>query len=191
MTSGSRLAAGDSQMDDTALLTAIADGDSAALRELFERHAPWVAARLRRTLPAHAVEDVVQETFIAVWRGARKYGGEGVVGAWIWGIARRQAALWARSNGRRVSAIDDVASDTAAGHDVEATAVRGVDLAAAMASLGPEGGESRELVRLVYVEDRPLDEVGNLLGIPTGTVKSRLFRARQVLRAALKGDNSS
>jgi RNA polymerase sigma-70 factor (ECF subfamily) len=178
-------------MDDTALLTAIADGDSAALRELFEQHAPWVAARLRRTLPAHAVEDVVQETFIAVWRGARKYGGEGVVGAWIWGIARRQAAMWARSNGRPQAALDEVALDTHAHHDVEAVAVRGVDLAAAMAALGPEGGENRELVRLVYVEDRPLNEVAGILGVPTGTVKSRLFRARQVLRAALRGDGSS
>ncbi len=41
------------------------------LRELFDRHAPWVAARLRRTMPAHAVEDALQETFIAVWRGAK------------------------------------------------------------------------------------------------------------------------
>lgn len=57
-------------MDDETLIAAVAVGDSAALRELFDRHAPWVAARLRRALPVDAVEDVLQETFIAAWRGA-------------------------------------------------------------------------------------------------------------------------
>jgi hypothetical protein len=60
---------------DGELIAAVAAGDDAALRELFERHAPWLAARLRRALPAAAVEDVVQETFIAAWRGAKGYAG--------------------------------------------------------------------------------------------------------------------
>jgi RNA polymerase sigma-70 factor (ECF subfamily) len=175
-------------MDDGALLKAVGEGDPAALRELFERHAAWVAVRLRRGMPDHAVEDVVQETFIAVWRGAKTYGGEGAVGGWIWGIARRKAAMWARSNGRPQFSLDEVMVDSAAPDDVEAVAVRGADLATAMAALGPAGGEGQELVRLVYVEDRPLNEVAETLGIPTGTVKSRLFRARQVLRSALRGE---
>jgi len=68
-------------MDDERLLAAVAGGDSTALRELFARHAPWLAARLRRTLPVDAVEDVLQEAFIAVWKGAARYSGEGAVGA--------------------------------------------------------------------------------------------------------------
>jgi len=71
-------------MDDETLLAAVAVGDDRALRALFERHAPWVAGRLRRVLAASAVEDVVQETFIAVWRGAGGYHGGGAVDAWIW-----------------------------------------------------------------------------------------------------------
>jgi RNA polymerase sigma-70 factor (ECF subfamily) len=51
-------------------MAAVAAGDDSALHELFTRHAPWLAARLRRLLPADAVEDVLQETFIAVWRGS-------------------------------------------------------------------------------------------------------------------------
>src|SRR5579862_5539922 len=57
-------------MDDDELLAALAAGDDAALRELFSRHAPWLAARLRAALPPADVEDVLQETFLAVWRGA-------------------------------------------------------------------------------------------------------------------------
>src|SRR5690348_5282271 len=86
-------------MDDDALITAVAHGDDTALRELFTRHAPWLAARLRAILPAADVEDVLQESFLAVWRGARRYRPEGSAGGWLWGITRRQAALWLRRRG--------------------------------------------------------------------------------------------
>ena len=59
-------------MDDDELIVRMAAGDDTALRELFSRHAPWLAARLRLVLPAADVEDVLQETFLAVWRGARR-----------------------------------------------------------------------------------------------------------------------
>jgi RNA polymerase sigma-70 factor (ECF subfamily) len=53
-------------MDDDELIAAMAGGDDTALRELFARHAPWLAARLRLILPAAEVEDVLQESFLAV-----------------------------------------------------------------------------------------------------------------------------
>jgi RNA polymerase sigma-70 factor (ECF subfamily) len=86
-------------MDDDELIAAVAGGDDAALRELFSRHAPWLAARLRAVLPAAEVEDVLQETFLAVWQGAGGYRParpEGAAGGWLWAIARRQAALLLR-----------------------------------------------------------------------------------------------
>jgi len=173
-------------MDDERLLTAVAEGDQTALREIFDRHAPWVAARLRRILPAEAVEDALQETFIAVWRGSARYTASGAAGAWIWGIARRQAALWARTNGRSAASLDSGFA-TAGGEDPATAATRHVDLEAALAALGPGGDKEREVVRMIYVEDRPLTEVAGLLGIPAGTVKSRLHRARRLLRATLEG----
>ena len=60
-------------MNDDELIAAVAGGDDTGLRELFSRHAPWLAARLRGVLPAAEVEDVLQETFLAVWRGAGGY----------------------------------------------------------------------------------------------------------------------
>ena len=73
---------------DEALLRAVADGDRAALRALYERHAPWLTLRLaRRCADPDVVDDAVQDTFVAVWRGASRYDGQGAVGAWIWGIA--------------------------------------------------------------------------------------------------------
>src|SRR5437773_6201367 len=85
-------------MDDDDLVTRVAAGDDTALRELFGRHAPWLAVRLRGVLPAADVEDVLQETFLAAWRGAGGYR-PGSAGGWLWGIARRQAALWLRRRG--------------------------------------------------------------------------------------------
>lgn len=173
-------------MDDATLIAALRDGDDTALRELFDRHAPWVAARLRRVLPADAVEDVVQETFVAVWRGRDRYAGDGAAGAWIWGIARRQGALWARSRGRPAVALDP--EIPAMDADPAVAAIRNADLAAALRSLGPAGSEQRELVRLIYAEERPVAEVARTLGVPAGTVKSRLFTARKRLRTALLGE---
>ena len=169
-------------MDDEDLIAALAGGDHIPLRELFDRHAPWLAARLRRALPADAVEDVLQETFIAVWRGAGGYGGSGAVGAWIWGIARRQAALWARGAGRPEPVLEPGEAE-----DPAVAAIRSVDLERAFDSLGADAAEGRALARMVYVEDRPLAEVAERLGVPQGTVKSRLFHLRRRLRQALQG----
>jgi RNA polymerase sigma-70 factor, ECF subfamily len=80
-------------MDDDELIASLAGGDDVALRQLFDRHAPWLAARLRKALPPDDVEDVLQETFLAVWRGARAYRPQGTPRAWMWVIARNQAAL--------------------------------------------------------------------------------------------------
>jgi RNA polymerase sigma-70 factor, ECF subfamily len=168
-------------MNDDALIAAVAAGDHIALRELFEAHAPWLAARLRRLLPADAVEDVLQETFIAVWRGARAYRAQGAVGAWLWGIARRQAAMWARRYGRPEPRWEPPGAD-----DPATSAAQRADLQRAFARLGPAGSEQRELARLLFVEDRPLAEVAGLLGVPQGTVKSRVHRLRRLLRAALR-----
>lgn len=164
-------------MRDEDLIAAVGAGDQMALKLLFERHAPWIAGRLRRTLPVDAVEDVVQETFIAVWRGAGSFSGSGEVGGWLWGIARRQAVTWLRKH-RRLA--PDLRLDEA-GDPAHAAIVR-VDLQQAVATLGLE---ESELLRLLYVEDRPVAEVARELDIPAGTVKSRAYRLRRTLRAAL------
>lgn len=165
---------------DAALLASVAAGDEPALREMYERHARWIATRLRRTLPVYAVEDVLQETFLAVWRGAARFQGTGEVGGWVWGIARRQAALWARSHGRPELALDDVAEPQ--GHqsdDPARIAIARAELGRAFAALGPAGCPSSELARQVFIEDRPLAEIADELGVPTGTVKSRVHTLRR------------
>ena len=166
-------------MDDDELIAALAAGDDMALRELFQRHAPWLAARLRAALPPPDVEDVLQETFLAVWRGARGYRPRGRPQAWLWVIARNQAALLLRRRGAVTAPLEEALP--ACGMDPAEAALARAVFAAALA--GPEG----DVLRLMYVEDRPVAEVAALLGVPPGTVKSRAHRARRMLRTALGG----
>jgi RNA polymerase sigma-70 factor (ECF subfamily) len=173
-------------MDDDGLIARVAAGDDRALRELFSRHAPWLAARLRVVLPAVDVEDVLQETFLGVWRGAAGYRPEGTAGGWLWGIARRQAALFLRRRGPGELILPAVveADMGGVGDPTEAVLSR-LDLENAVAALGPPGGSDRETWQLLCVEDRSVAEVAALMGVPEGTVKSRAHRARRLLRAAL------
>ncbi|MEV6851049.1 RNA polymerase sigma factor [Actinoplanes sp. NPDC051411] len=175
-------------MDDVELVAAVAAGSDSALRTLFGQHAPWLAARLRAALDAADVEDVIQETFIAVWRGAAGYRPVAPVGAWIWGIARHQAALLLRRRGPVTFAL--AALDEMAGPDSVETVVDQAELDAAVATLGPPGSPDREAWRLVHVEDRPVAEAAVLLGVPAGTVKSRVHRARRLLRLALRRETT-
>jgi RNA polymerase sigma-70 factor (ECF subfamily) len=178
-------------MDDDGLIALVAVGDDSALRALFSRHAPWLATRLRAVLPAADVEDVLQETFIAVWRGASGYRPDGAAGGWLWGIARRQAALLLRRRGPAAAVLPGqvMADDRDAGDPADVVLAR-ADLDRAVAALGPPGGTEREVWRLLYLEDRPVAEVAKLTGVPPGTVKSRAHRARQRLRAALGADGT-
>ncbi len=166
-------------MDDDELIAALAAGDDTALRELFTRHAPWLAARLRSALAPPDVEDVLQETFLAVWKGARGYRPQGTPQAWMWVIARNQAALLLRRRGPVTAPLEETSH--VAGLDPAEAAVARAEITAALD--GPEG----QVLRLMYVEDRPVAEVAALLGIPAGTVKSRAHRARRMLRGALGG----
>ena len=174
-------------MDDDELIAAMARGDDTALRELFARHGPWLAARLRPVLPAADVEDVLQESFLAIWRGAHGYRPEGSPGGWLWGITRRQAALWLRRRGPEGLPLVSLAAGASQGTgDPAEVAVCRAELAEAVSALGPVGSAAHQVWRLMYVEDRPVTEVAGLMGVPEGTVKSRAHRVRQLMRAVLR-----
>ncbi len=130
---------------------------------------------------------MLQETFLAVWRGAAGYRSEGA-GGWLWGIARRQAALWLRRRGtRRAGACRAlVAAGEGRSVDPAEAALSRAELADAVEALGPEGSPHRETWRLMYVEDRTVAEVAELMGVPAGTVKSRAYQVRRLMRAALR-----
>jgi RNA polymerase sigma-70 factor (ECF subfamily) len=167
--------------DDT-LLAAVATGDREALAELYARHAPWLMLRLnRRCADPGMVEEVVQDTFVAVWRGAARYRATGDVPAWIWGIGIRR--LISRLRKRPVATLRSQADDTmVSAEDEVLIAVEHGDLGAALARLSPE---LRSVVQATVLDGLSTKEAATLLGIPQGTVKTRAARARRELREAL------
>ena len=87
-----------SEQDDSVLVARVVEADSGALKELYERHAPWLQARLmRRCNDREVVADVLQDTFVALWKDARRFRHDGEVGAWLWGIAFRRMVSRLRS----------------------------------------------------------------------------------------------
>ena len=173
---------------DAELLLAVADSDRGALRELHERHAPWIASRLRRRCadPDVAAE-AVQDTFVAIWKSAGRWDGRGEPAAWMWGIAIRRLIGVLRSRGRWTPVVEAIRSE--ADLELVATAeeqvLLGIEhggLAAAMAGLSPE---LRAVLQATVLDGLTTREAAHLLGIPAGTVKTRAMRARHELRGAL------
>jgi RNA polymerase sigma-70 factor (ECF subfamily) len=171
---------------DAELLAAVADGDRDALEQLHARHVVWLRLRLtRRCNDADVVSEALQDTFVAVWRGAGKWNGTGEPAAWIWGIAIRRllGVLRSRSRWGRDRTYQDLSRDVVT--TAEEVVVMGVehgDLAGALLSLSPE---LRAVVQATVLDGLTTREAGDLLGIPTGTVKTRMMRARIELRGAL------
>lgn len=167
-------------MTDVELLAAIAEGRADALRQLHERHAPWLAARLaHRSADGSLVDEAIQDTFVAVWKKPQGFRGEGDVGAWLWGIAIRKLIDRLRRNRalylERPSVVESA-------EEAVLTGIGYGDLGRAMAGLSPE--------LMAVVQARILDglttrEAARLLGIPAGTVKTRLMRAKQIMREQL------
>jgi RNA polymerase sigma-70 factor (ECF subfamily) len=169
---------------DAVLLRQVADGDRQALEQLYVRHAGWLLVRLgRRCADPGLVDEVVQDTFVAVWRSARRYDGRGEVAAWIWGIGVRRLVDGLRRIPR--AAVVQDPQPSAIEMSAEERVLLGVqygDLAGALDRLSPE---LRAVVQSTVLDGQTTAEAGRLLGIPQGTVKSRMKRAREVLREEL------
>ncbi len=169
---------------DAQLVSAVADQDREALRILYERHAPWLALRLRRRCADPGmVAEVVQDTFVAVWNAAAKYRGDGDAAAWIWGIGIRRLVGHLRK--RVPEPVPDGYGAAATHQSAEDQVLLGVehgDLAGALNGLSPE---LRAVVQATVLDGLTTREAGRLLGIPAGTVKTRMMRARIELRGAL------
>lgn len=167
-------------MTEPELVAAVAEGRIDALRQLHELHAPWLAARLRRRCSDETlVEETVQDTFVAVWKTAGRYRGEGEVGAWLWGIAIRK--LIDKLRKRRLPSFERAGFV----ESVEDSVLAGVgygELGVALESLSPE---LMAVVQATILDGLTTNEAARLLGIPAGTVKTRLMRAKQLMREQL------
>ena len=167
---------------DLELLQMATDGDAAAFHELVDRHAASLF-RLARAMTANAAdaEDVMQETFLGAFQQMSSFQGRSSVRTWLVGILSRQAARSHRWRLRRPSvALEGLAEEPRTGPG-ETSDAR-MDVGAALSRLS---AEHRQVLVLREVEGMTYAEIAQVLGVPLGTVESRLFRARQELKGQL------
>jgi RNA polymerase sigma factor (sigma-70 family) len=173
------------EVDDRALVARVADGDRAALESLYRLHAGWLAVRLHgRCQDTDAVDTALQDTFLAAWTSASTFRGDGDVGAWLWGIALRRLIDQLRK--RRPTPVDPASVTNGVASSAEAelfAAGIGGHVAVALTRLEPE---LQAVMLLTAVDGLTTKEAAIMLGIPQGTVKTRLMRARAALQEGLR-----
>lgn len=175
---------------DAELLRAAADGDRGAFEILYRRHAPQLAARLRaRCADETLVDDVVQETFLAVWRGSARPREDmpgGDAAGWLWRIGSRRLIDALRGHGARqrlASALGRLRTrDEPSAEEWLLLRIEHGDIAGPIQRLSPE---LRAVLQATVLDGLSTREAAVLLGIPAGTVKTRAMRARRQLRQEL------
>jgi len=169
---------------DAQLVDAVGASDRGALHELFVRHEPWLSIRLSRRCADPAIVDTaVQDTFLAVWRKPSGWRGDGEVAAWLWGIAVRSLLHQLRPRANVLERLRTLRSQPTTSAEEEVLArVEHSDVGLAFARLSPD---LQAVVQATVLDGLTTREAAALLGIPSGTVKSRMSRARTELREAL------
>jgi RNA polymerase sigma-70 factor (ECF subfamily) len=158
-------------------------GEPAAFDDLIARwHAPLWSFVRRLVGEDDAAKEIFQDVWVRVIRGIPNLRDGSKLRAWLFGIARRTLMDRLRQQYARSPTIDieidELAADPSASDEAE-------ELQQLEQALGELPILEREVVTLFYLQELSLNEVADALSVPVGTVKSRLFRARRLLRQAL------
>lgn len=168
-------------------LAAVARGDARALRALHDRYADKVFRFSLRTVRCEALaEEIVNEAFLELWRKASEFRGEAAVSTWLLTIARYKAID--RLRRRREEPLDEaaaarIADEAETPEEALVRADRAARLRTLIAGLAPI---HREVLDLVYYQEQSVAEAARVLGVPEGTVKTRMFAARKQLARLLE-----
>lgn len=166
--------------------------DRVAFRRLFEYYGPRVKAYLRRLgTDEDAAEDLTQEVFVSIWRRAEQFDpNKASVGTWVFTIARNKRIDALRRDRAPALETDDpeLEIDPAPRGDAVAELNRMSALVMRAVETLPE--EQKRLLKIFYFEEKPHSAIAEELGLPLGTVKSRLRLALAKLRAALGEDRT-
>jgi RNA polymerase sigma-70 factor (ECF subfamily) len=172
---------------DRTLIRAVAGGDNGAMHALYMRHHVRVYRFiLRQTNNPSLAEDLVSEVFLDVWRAAAGFKGKSQVSTWLLAIARNKLLSTLRR--RCDEQLDDDAHATIEDPvDNPETLVekkdRGAIVRKCLSQLAPI---HREVLDLAYYHEKSVDEIAEIVGIPAGTVKTRMFYARNCMKGSLQ-----
>jgi len=162
-------------------------GERAAFEELIARwHEPLWRYLRRLSSSDDTARDLAQDTWLRVFRGIARLREPAKLRSWLFGIARNVAMDQLRSQYSEGSREEMNPEELPAADDVNLEE----EIATLESGLATLPIVERETLTLFYLRELSLEEISGLVEVPVGTVKSRLFRARQMLRRALKGDES-
>ena len=169
------------------LIARIAAGDRLAMQTLFARHRTAVYRWLLRFVGNEAVaEDLLSDVFLDVWRQADRFQARSSVSTWLLAIARFKAlsARRIRKEAELDETIEATVADPADNPEVMLEKKNREELVrAALNNLSPE---HKEVIDLVYYHEKSVDECAQILGVPSGTVKTRMFYARKKVAEMVK-----
>jgi RNA polymerase sigma-70 factor (ECF subfamily) len=167
---------------DEMLVERIAAGDKLAMQVLFARHRTSVYRWLFRFVGNETVaEDLLSDVFFDVWQQAGRFEGRSAVTTWLLSIARFKAlsARRRRSHAELDETSETTVADTADNAEVALEKKhQGEVLRGALTKLSRE---HREIIDLVYYHEKSVEDTAQVLGIPSATVKTRMFYARKKL----------
>jgi RNA polymerase sigma-70 factor (ECF subfamily) len=172
---------------DEVLIANIARSDQDAMAALFARHhVPVYRFVLRIVRNEATAEEVTADVFLDIWRHAATFERRSAVSTWIFSIARFKA-LNARQR-RREEELDEEKASVVADEadDPEVTLAKKDKATALRHCLRKLSAEHREIVNLVYYHHKSIQEIAGIVGIPEGTVKTRMFYARKKLSDLLR-----
>jgi len=160
-------------VDDQEVWKKISQGDARAFDTFYRESAPRLQAFLRQIVGSReAAEDLTQESYLQLWKGPNGYQPErGSLRGYLYGVGRKRAAEWWRKRSPSAEAAEE---------PIEAG--RAESSSVMMDALQRLPEEQRSLLWLREVEGQSYAELAEILGIPIGTVRSRLFTAREALR---------
>ena len=175
-------------LSDEALVAIVARGDEGALAELYDRVgrvAYGLAFRVLRD--DRLAEDAVQDAFLAVWRTAAAFRAERAkASTWILTLVHRRAVdIVRREERRRADPLDDTMRDAATSESAEDAAWLGFERQRVQGALRQLPDTQREAIELAYYGGFSQSELAERLGVPLGTIKSRMFAGLTRLRELL------
>jgi RNA polymerase sigma factor (sigma-70 family) len=173
---------------DLAIGERLARREEQALEDAYAVYGTSLLAYLRRYVGPDEAEDVLQRTFLDVWRGAGRFRSGERFSSWLFTIAHRRAVDTLRSRGHAVVDVDTMRD--LVGEDGRETVERYADAADVRAALGKLPEHEREVLLLAYFRGLSQREIATLLDVPLGTVKTRAARGTHRLRGLVDVDHA-
>lgn len=174
----------ESERPEQAVLTAALAGDERAFETIVRTNVDAVYGHALRFFgDTSAAEDATQEVFVKVFRSLGSFDGRSALSTWIFRITRNVCLDMARSSKRRPVPVDPATLDAPSVRDFADDVVDSRTVEAAIRTLPPE---ERDALGAVTLFGLSYQDASLALGVPVGTVKSRVFRARRALMAILE-----